>query len=126
VKKALGFQPSQVSREYEKRAVERLQGTGWRFGYDRRINKLARTIHERNKMEAEGEDITGIMEDISQQYKDLYQFAGDAGKRLDREFSSSVRESPKRRLGNAMAPDAIQRVQENVDYNILNVLYERE
>ena len=77
-------------------------------------------------MEAEGEDITGIMEDISQQYKDLYQFAGDAGKRLDREFSSSVRESLKRRLGNAMAPDAIQRVQENVDYNILNVLYERE
>ena len=124
--KALGFQPSQLSREYEKRNVERLQGTGWRMGYDRRIGNLARDIYERNQKEAAGEDTSTLEKNITKQYKELYAFAAKVGKVTDKDFTSSVRTALNKRLANAYYPDVPNREQETVDYGVLDLLYERD
>jgi len=124
--KFMGFQPSQVSREYEKRNVERLQGLGWKFGYDRRLGSISRKIHQRNELELAGKDTARLDRVIANMYEDLYKFAAEAGKKTDRDFNSTVRSGIKRRLVNTAAPDVPAREQETVNYGELDLLYERE
>lgn len=122
--KFMGFQPSQISREYEKRNVERLGATGWRYGYDRIINNIARQTTKRQKALNEGKSTEDFDAEIKNLYKELAEFALEANRRPDRDFWNGVRKSVNNRVQNAFYPDVPIREQKGIDYGLLELLYE--
>lgn len=122
--KAFGFQPSQVSREYEKRNAERLGSMGWRTGYNRYTLKIARAQQEAIKLAEEGRDTTKQQAKIRELYKDLADFAVGAGVPVTRDFWQGANTSIKNKVMNTLYPDIPKKESKAVDQGILNLLYE--
>lgn len=122
--KAFGFQPSQVSREYEKRNAERLGSMGWRTGYNRYTLKIARAQQEAIKLAEEGRDTTKQQAKIRELYKDLADFAVGAGVPVTRDFWQGANTSISNKVMNALHPDIPKKESKAVDQGILNLLYE--
>jgi hypothetical protein len=124
LKKFFGFQPSQMSREYEKRNAERLGQYGWLQGKTRIVNRIANKQMELAKASTE-KDKDQINEDIDELYEDLVKYVTAAGKTPDRDFWRGVQKGIDNHLINADLPDYPLKESDVVEYDILELLYER-
>jgi hypothetical protein len=128
IMKGLGAMPSQAAREYEKRNAERLAGTGWRWGYNNIINKIARAKVRRIKAYEEGDTkkLARLDERINELYEKLDKFSLSANKQLNKDYRNGVKTAVKRRVDNELYPDIPVREFKTVDYPTIDRMYERK
>jgi hypothetical protein len=126
--KAFGIQPSQITREYEKRNAERLGTVGWRLGYDRHVNRIATKTHELMLAREAGDtaEIRKLKENIDKEYEKLYAFAKSVGKNTDKAFQTGINRSVDNKIMNRRFPDIPKKQSELVDQELLNLIYEKE
>jgi hypothetical protein len=125
ISKFMGLQPSQISREYEKRNIERLGIVGWRNGYSKIVNKIANT--ERKLIDSDNSaERKKLEEELKELNLELVRFAKSVGKPIDKNFWSGVRESKRNHYRNAHNPDIPTKRHKTVEYDIIEMLYERD
>ena len=124
--KSLGFQPSQWTREYEKRNAERLGAHGHKAAQNRYVKKIGNEILERNEALKSNDKKRADkhQENIDELYKDLYEFARKNGIQTSSSWRKGLNTSINNFVKNRINPDVPTRKSPNVDYNILDLLYE--
>jgi hypothetical protein len=130
IAKMFGFQPSQLSREYEKRNAERLGVYGYRLGKTRLVNKIGEKRRElvEARNEKDWTKAQEIKKEIKDLYKKLYKYSRKANEVTDGSWRDGVRRSINTHMMNAKHPDRPIK-----DYKVLkkdkdlrDYLYERD
>lgn len=104
--KAFGFQPAQVSRESEKRWVERLGSTGYRNTYNRYTSKLADLTKQRIQANKQNDikRVNELSDELMAERRKLAAFASKVGI-LDRAFWKDVNTAVSKKLNSMYFPD---------------------